>query len=575
MELKDSSDRLVGMFGIILCLLCLSYFYAIDRTWLSSAGFSPIFQTLLLVYDVQTAWLSVFICIVAVFWIKPDPVLRVVDWLGANPFAVSFSCIVACSAGAILVYKNYPLCMDEYAAVFQSEVFAAGQLSAHLPASAIDWLVVPGFNGSFFVASRTNGLAIEGYWPGFALLLTPFQWVGVPWLCNALLAGTSVFLAYQITLRLTNDRRAAAWTILFTVASSVFWANAISYYSMQAHLTANLLFAWLLLAPNRNRALAAGLVGSLALVLHNPFPHALFAAPWLAAMVMDRLTRRYAVPLLLGYAPGLAIVIGWLVLRSDISQVAEGTSTVRTIVSGIFMSPDAGLLDMRVASLAKMWVWAVPCLFVFAGIGLLRHRGDRRVRLLAQSIAVTFAAYLFVKLDQGHGWGYRYFHSAWGAIPILAGCAMTGDSQAKSRLASFAGASAILSLLVLVPFQMMQIRGIIARHMALIPAPARPGNNVYFIQPGGGLYIADAIQIDPLLRSQDLLLASRGSKLDAELIRQNWPGAVKTRGGPWVEQWHLGPLDQRVSASDWRHERHFEIHYRPHIESSDSTNPNP
>jgi len=31
--------------------------------------------------------------------------------------------------------------------------------------------------------------AIEYYWPGFALLLAPFEFLKVPWLCNASLAA--------------------------------------------------------------------------------------------------------------------------------------------------------------------------------------------------------------------------------------------------------------------------------------------------------------------------------------------------------------------------------------------------
>ena len=72
-----------------------------------------------------------------------------------------------------------------------------------------------------------------------------------------------------------------------------------------------------------------------------------------------------------------------------------------------------------------MWIWAPPCSFIFAVLGGWRLRENRVVRLLVQSAVLTFAGYLFVRFDQGHGWGYRYFHSAWGVIPILAGCAMT------------------------------------------------------------------------------------------------------------------------------------------------------
>ena len=68
----------------------------------------------------------------------------------------------------------------------------------------------------------------------------------VPWLCNASLSGLALVLIHRITQEITGDRRAAGWAQLFTVASGAFAADALSYYSMQAHLTANLLFVALL-----------------------------------------------------------------------------------------------------------------------------------------------------------------------------------------------------------------------------------------------------------------------------------------------------------------------------------------
>ena len=55
--------------------------------------------------------------------------------------------------------------------------------------------------------------------------------------------------------------------------------------------------------------------------------------------------------------------------------------------------------------------------------------------------------------------------------------------------------------------------------------------------------------MDPLLRDQDLLLFSRGPKLDGELRRQNWPGAVLVARSFDVEEWNLGPRDQRRASS--------------------------
>jgi hypothetical protein len=557
LPLISLTDRRINLAGVLLCAVCLAYFYVLDRVLFSSAHFSPIFRLLLTVYDLRTAWLALAICFMAAVWSRPAPILGLVEFFGKHPYSISLASVAMIALGTVVVYHDYPFSMDEYAAAFQSKIFASGHLFAQLPRDLIDWLVVRGFNGSFLVASPQTGRAIEHYWPGFALLLAPFEFLKVPWLCNASLAGLAIFLIYWITKEITGDRRPAGWAMLFTVASGAFVADALSYYSMQAHLTANLLFVAVLLKPNGYRALGAGLVGSLALILHNPVPHTLFAAPWIIAMVMDRDQRPYLLPLMLGYLPGVGVGLGWLVFRSDIASAAHGASAVSGVTDGIFEWPDATLMNMRVAALAKMWLWAVPCLFVFALLGRLRHRNNRHVRLLMQSAVLTFIAYVFVRFDQGHGWGYRYFHSAWGAIPILAGCAMTDRTDAQRRMVSFAGALAILNLVVVMPFQMHQISEVISQHLAQLPPPKRPGNNVYFIHPRGGFYVADMVQIDPLLRDRDLLLVSHEAELDTQLIRQNWPDAVKIAGGRVADQWYLGPQDQRRPIPGKDDQMHF------------------
>ena len=351
--------------------------------------------------------------------------------------------------------------------------------------------------------------------------------------------------------------------MLFALASGAFVANGLSYYSMQAHLAANLLFAALLIKSSRYAALGAGLVGSLALILHNPVPHALFAVPWIAATAMQRNRRQYLLPLILGYLPGLAVGLEWLTFRSDIGSGNHELATLSAVSEGVFSWPDAALINMRAAALVKMWVWAAPCLFLFALSGLALYRADLRVRLLASSAILTFFGYLFVKFDQGHGWGYRYFHPAWGVVPILAACAMTERFAANTKLVTFAGATAILSLLVIVPFQLNQIQRFISAHLAQLGPPRRPGNNVYFVHPLGGFYVADMVQFDPFLRDQDLLLVSHGPELDGQLISQNWPNAVKISSTRAADQWYLGREDHRMPIPGTASQRQFVITHVP------------
>jgi hypothetical protein len=557
-------ERLIVVLGVIFTTIALAYFCAADNYYFSTRLMTPIFRYLLLVDDSRTAWLTLGVCVLAVFWKNPVPILAVVDFIGSHVAAVVVASIALLGLGAVFIYHNDAFCMDEYAAVFQAKIFAAGRLTAQLPPSVVNWLIPPGFNGAFLVASRTTGHAMEAYWPGFSLILAPFEFIGIPWLCNASLAGFAIFLVHCITLEITDDRRAAGWAVLFTVASGVFVAYAISYYSMQAHLTANLLFVWLLLKPTPYRAFCAGVVGSLALVLHNPFPHTLFAAPWIIALARSREQQRAFCSLILGYLP-LTILMGagWLYLRGLVTSGNSGFDVISNNIHSAFRLPDKAMIGLRVAATVKMWIWAVPCLYLFAALGRFRRGDDQHVRLLTQSAVVTFVGYVFLVFDQGHGWGYRYFHSAWGVVPILAACAMTARPESNGRLAAFAGAAALLNLLLVLPVQMINIDGIIARHSAQLPKPQRPGSNVYFIH-AGGFYLADLVQMDPLLRADDLILFSGGPELDAELRRQNWPTAVLVGRGLGVEEWNLGPKDKRQLSKDLPGIRQFVFAFSDH-----------
>jgi hypothetical protein len=535
----DTTDRQIVLLGVLLTAIALTYFYAVDHLYFSTRRMAPIFRFLLMREDMKTAWLTLVVCLLAACWRKPAPILKLVDFLSAHEIAVAAAAVASFALGAIFIYHNNAFSMDEYAAVFQAKIFAAGRLTAQLPPSVIDWLIPPVFNGMFLVASHTTGQAMEGYWPGFSLILAPFEFLRAPWLCNASLAGIAIVLIHRITLEITADRRAAGWAVLFTLGSGTFAAYAISYYSMQAHLTANLLFVWLLLKPTSYRAFGAGVVGSLALVLHNPFPHTLFALPWIAAIAFSKERRPALLPLILGYLPlTILLGVGWLHLRGLVSGTDTGINVIGNTLGGYFGLPGKPMIDSCIAAVVKMWIWAVPGLFLFAGLGRLRRGDDWRVRLLAQSAVLTFVAYIFFIFDQGHGWGYRYFHSAWGVVPILAGCAMAGRPDSSGRLTAFAGAAAILNLLLVVPYQMTQIDGVIAAHSAQLPKPRRPGNDVYFVRVARDtFYLPDLIQMDPLLRTDDLILSSRGAELDSELRRQNWPAATLVESTPGVEEW--------------------------------------
>ena len=77
---------------------------------------------------------------------------------------------------------------------------------------------------------------------------------------------------------------------------------------------------------------------------------------------------------------------------------------------------------------------------ILAVVGALRWRRDALCRLLTASALLTLFGYFLVPVDQGHGWGYRYFHSAWMALPLLATAALfrPATKPRESRLSGTA-----------------------------------------------------------------------------------------------------------------------------------------
>ena len=249
-------------------------------------GLAPSFFVLFAYQDYPGAICALVILGGACFappYARLRPIIR---WSGDRPLSAAVITVPLLALGTLVVYHNHPLSMDEYAACFQSRIFAAGHLHGRFPVPLLDWLVPVGFQDHFLNVSRATGSVAEAYWPGFALLLTPFTWAAVPWLCNPIISALTLLAIHRLALELFDDREAAGFAVLLTIASPVIFANGISYYAMPAHLLANCVFALLLVRPNARRAAAAGLVGSLALVLHNPVPHLLFAAPWLVWLAL-------------------------------------------------------------------------------------------------------------------------------------------------------------------------------------------------------------------------------------------------------------------------------------------------
>lgn len=516
------------------------------------------FWHLLLDQDYWGAWLTLGLLLIAAAARNTSLVLTVVDFFAQRPGITAAATFVFFSTGALLVYHNHPLSMDEYSARFQSEIFAGGQLAGKHPVALIDWLVPRPFQNYFLVVSRETGEVISAYLPGFALLLTPFTFLGIPWACNPAISALSLLALHKVAQDTLSSKEAGGWAILFALASPVFTINAMSYYSMSAHLLLNLIFTLLLLHPAPGKAFVAGLVGGLALVLHNPLPHALYALPWLAWLIYRR-DFHIVGALLLGYLPlAIGLGLGWTMLSMDLRagiitepsglETAVGSHALQAWmdrISAVVQLPNVEILLWRLIGAMKTWLWTVPGLVLLAWLGFRSRRRDTIIRLLFASAAITFFGYFLFPFDQGHGWGYRYFHSAWGVLPVLAAAALirpSGSAFPPERLVAITGFLALASLFLSTALRIYQVEAFIDRHLHQIQHVDTANPTITFVNIQGGYYIIDLVQNHPRLHdNKRVIMISHGAEPNKKLAQQFDPSARLIASGPWGETWEMSP----------------------------------
>lgn len=519
----------------------------------------PIFWNLLST-DLPAGWLMLLALVFAHWYGEQraggsEWVERMLLALERQHHAAAFVLWLALCAGSLWIYRNHPLSMDEYTAVFQARIFAAGHLHGAFPPELIDYLVPPRFQNLFLMVNHETGAVLSAYWPGFSLLLAPFVWLGIPWACNPALVALSFLLIGHIARELTGSPLAAGWALLFALASPAFVANGITYYSMPAHLLFNLVFVWLLLASSPLRLFLAGLAGGFALVLHNPFPHAVFALPWILWLAMQRGRRvRNLFFIALGYLPVvLALGLGWLLWRQGVmsegvtaaNSAAGASASLLERMAGFargFASllhwPNLPILQARMGGLAKLWLWAAPLLLLLAWWG---WRGEKtpQVRLLGVSALVTFFAYFLIAFDQGHGWGYRYFHSAWGVLPVLGAIGMLRLSEEGARAFRQVAVLALASLVAANAQRFVQIGGFVEAQLAQFPARVAGERNIV-LYSGRGYYTYDLIQNDPWLRGNEIVFWLE-DKADREKILARYPGARLVSSNRYGSVFVAGP----------------------------------
>ena len=140
------------------------------------------------------------------------------------------------------------------------------------------------------------------------------------------------------------------------------------------------------------------------------------------------------------------------------------------------------------------------------------------------SALLTFFAYFFIRFDQGHGWGYRYFHSAWGVLPILAALGTIKLAAVDGqRVIKQVAMLALMSLVAANALRFVQMGEFMQAQLAQFP-PRVEAERRIVLHNGLGYYPYDLVQNDPWLRGDEIIMFARTPD-DMEKIRNHYPAA--------------------------------------------------
>jgi len=478
---------------------------------------------------------------------------QLAQWITLHPLRTCVIAFVVIAGIGRLVYQAFPLAMDEYVPLLQARIFAQGSLTFTYPPELLDRMVIPGFQGYFILVNPETGQVASAYWPGLALLMTPFALFTLEWLLNPLLAAIGLWLIGDLASQASGQIQARGWAILAALACPQYTINAMSYYSMTGLLTLNLLYLWLLLRHDKRSTFLAGLVGSFALVMNNPIPHILFAIPCIIWLLYNRIRHAELFSLIIGYLPlGLLLGLGWLLLMHSLglnygSEIDNNEGFVeiwQQKIKEIFIFPDMEIMRVRIYALCKTIIWSAPGLLL---IFFFIKPNTVIQRLLLACLMFSFVFYFFVPYDQGHGWGYRYVHAAWGLISIGAGVfAVSGHKFQRNFIAV-----AVLTGLLATPVFALQTGRTIALSNALQPVlPTKQnGQFLVFITPHPGLYTIDLIRNYPKDKGRITRMVSYGAEEDAVLAKQLSPEAVQVSVNSIGSVWQLPNKESFITTT--------------------------
>ncbi len=429
--------------------------------------------------------------------------------------ALAVFCFMVSGAGVWLVMHNRPLAADENMPDFQARIFLSGQLQETIPEKLR--LIAQTFTPINAVISADRCRWNQGYLPVYAALRAPFLFLHLQTLVNPLLGVVTVMSMAGVCRILWPEKPWLAVTgAAFVALSPQVLITGMTYYAMPAHLALNTVWLLLYLRPKSRWFWCAPVVGVLAVGLHSPFVHALFAAPFLLRLLLDRRWKPALVFAVIYLGGCIGYHFWW--------QVFAPTNAAAT---AFFSIDRPGYALGQQINFLNLLSWSALPVPLLTGLALWKFRQlPTALRDGAMACLLSFVFYAMISFDQGLGWGNRYFHGVLACYYLLAvyGLDVLVDGIGKKRTLDYVSLGLLATLFLQIPLRGWQAEKFVRPFAIAQESLQKMDVDLVLYDPRMAWYSSDLRRNNPTLTNRPLIANVAVLDQDhAVLLRQTFP----------------------------------------------------
>ena len=423
------------------------------------------------------------------------------------PLYVALAVVLFAGFGRFLVYQDFDLCVDEYLSQFEANILQQHHLMAPIPENWVKEEHAMNVPFQIFKQIEDKTYWASGFLPGYAFLNFLFNSLYLGWALGPLMAGASILLLASLGRRAFPKEAifAANCAVLLLVCSPQFIAMALTKFAWPGHLCGTLLWVWLITHSKRSLFLLTPILGVFLIGLHQPQVHFLVAAPFLLRLLY-RFQWRDMIWFGAWYLWGIWVWFHvYTMLRPSMTGVGGDLNNLGF--------PYALSIFITSCHFITFYAWMTPILLPLMLIAIANLR--MQPALVWDSIlaaALTFFFYLSFPHFQGHGWGYRFMHPAYGLLALVGagGLVAWGRIYKTSIGVNALMCSAIFSLTLQLPYRIYELRTMVCPLAWTWDYVASRPSDFVLIKTSEFWYACDLIRNDPWLKKKPLVFDANG-----------------------------------------------------------------